>query len=224
MAFLRDKLKFLSSACSVWFENRFRTGEYKRNSHNSLNNLYLYLFIFILQWSTAFGQTAAHAKNPSYSAYEVKAAYLYNFSKFVEWPVNAFENSGSPFIIGILGNDPFDSSLELIVTNKMVNNRNIKVICSKKIKDLEKCHILFINLSEEYELAEIIEKIKNLPVLTVSETEGFAQLGGIINFVMKQNNVSFEINVNAARQAGLKINSRVLQLAKIITDKDKREQ
>ena len=161
----------------------------------------------------------ARGDQTAYGEYEVKAAFLYNFIKFVEWPDAAFPDAGTPISIGVLGKNPFGPELETIIKDKTVKDRKVVVKRSGKIEDLRGCHLLFINSSEQDRLPEIIEDLRGKSVLTVGETKGFAQQGGVINFIMIENKLRFEINVDAAQRAGLKISSKLLGLAKIIRDK-----
>lgn len=154
--------------------------------------------------------------------YQVKAAFLYNFAKFIEWPDAAFDDTTSPFIIGVLGEDPFGITLEQAVSGKTIRGR--KLVIRRFIRgQLVNAHILFISSSEEKNLGQILENMRGSNILTVGNMERFARGGGAINFVMKGNKVRFEINIAAAERVGLKINSRLLRLAKIVDGKDSAE-
>jgi hypothetical protein len=161
------------------------------------------------------------------SEYEVKAAFLYNFIKFVEWPPKAFPSQNSPLIIGILGDDPFFSSatkinyLDQTVNGKTINDRKIVVQRSNRLADLKNCHLLFISKSERNRVKDTLANLSGLNILLVSETDNFCQQGGAINFVMQAEKVRFEINVDAAEKAGLKISSKLLNVAKIIVSRAK---
>ena len=153
------------------------------------------------------------------SEYLIKAGFIYNFAKFVEWPATAFAQSDSPIVIGILGTDPFGNLIDRIVENKKIGARGIVVKRLKwgtDLKDLKECKILFVGASEKAHLDDLVQIVKSLPILTVGETPGFAERGGVIRFVLEDNRVRFEINVEAARQADLTISSRLLTLARII--------
>ena len=160
---------------------------------------------------------------PSPSEYQIKAAFLYNFAKFVEWPAKALLETRTSMTLCILGEDPFGADLEHILDGKTVNGRSIVVKRFSAIRGLEVCHILFISSSERHHLPEILEALGQASMLTVGETERFARLGGIINFTIEDNKVRFEINVDAAERAGLKISSRLLKLGKVIWDRNTRE-
>ncbi len=140
------------------------------------------------------------------SEYLIKAGFIYNFAKFVDWPATAFAQPDSPIVIGILGTDPFGNLIDRIVENKKIGARGFVVKRLKwgtDFKELKECKILFVSASD-------------LPILTVGETPGFAERGGVIRFVLEDNRVRFEINVEAAHQADLTISSRLLTLARII--------
>jgi hypothetical protein len=155
--------------------------------------------------------------------YEVKAAFLYNFIKFVEWPASAFEGKNSPIVIGVLGSDPFlDTSsatnyLEDAIAGKTIEDRRIVVLHLERASDLSSCQLLFVSPSEKNHLKEILQRLRGKHVLTVSETENFCEQGGIINFIRQPGKVRFEINPLMAEEGHLKINSRLLNVAKIIS-------
>ena len=155
--------------------------------------------------------------------YDIKAAFLYNFAKFVDWPANAFESPQSPLIIGVFGPDPFGPTLDRTIRNKTVQDRPLIVRRIQSPERLRECHILFLDASKLDSLQEIIKQIESAPVLTVSEVDGFCFNGGMINFVLEQNRVRFEINPNAATKARLKISSRLLRLARIVADQQRGE-
>ena len=147
--------------------------------------------------------------------YQVKAAFLFNFAKFVEWPTEAFSDPNAPLVITVFGEDPFNGSLEA-VKGKLVNNRKLTIRRVKDIQDIGKSNVLFVSPSAKKELARILEALQGQSVLTVGEDGVFTQCGGIINFVKEDNRVRFEVNVSAAERAGLKISSRLLALARIV--------
>ncbi|HKX29309.1 MAG TPA: YfiR family protein [Blastocatellia bacterium] len=150
------------------------------------------------------------------SEYQVKAAFLFNFAKFIEWPPETFTPGNAPLILGVLGDDPFGDIIDQTISGKTVNGRQLVVKRLKWGQNLKECQILFISASERKRLPQICEMLKGASVLTVSEVEKFAQQGGIINLVMEENKVRFDINTNVAEQARLKISSKLLALAKSI--------
>jgi hypothetical protein len=156
------------------------------------------------------------AKAQDASEYQVKAAFLYNFAKFVEWPGNAGANPDAPVVIGVLGRDPFGREIDRAVEGKTVNGRRLMIKRFSSLEAYEYCHILFISSSERNNLPQIIAAVRNSSVLTVSETDRFAHIGGIINFVTIENRIRFEINQAAAERAGLKISSKLLSLGRVV--------
>ncbi len=173
----------------------------------SVLKIFICLLLVSLNWKTA----AADAISP----YQVKAAFIYNFIKFVEWPTTTFNDSKSPYVVGVLGKDPFGLELDYAMKNKTVNGRPIVV---RRITDekMNQCHLLFISSSEKRRLKSIFEQLKDKPILTLGETEEFAQTGGMINFVIEENKVRFQINIEAAKRADLKIHSTLLNLARVV--------
>jgi len=161
----------------------------------------------------------AQAGDADSSEYLIKAGFIYNFAKFVEWPSATFSQPDSPIVIGVLGTDPFGSVLDRIVEDKKIGPRGFVVKrykWGKDLKDLKDCKILFVSASEKAHIDEILQSVKGQAILTVGETPGFAERGGVIRFTLEDNRVRFEVNVDAAHQAELNISSRLLTLAKII--------
>jgi hypothetical protein len=145
--------------------------------------------------------------------YEVKAAFLCKFANFTAWPPTAFPAANTPFCIGILGTDPFGDILEQGC--KTIDNRPVAIKRFKRVADVTPCHLLFISQSENQKLAKILPAVSATGVLTVGEAEEFCRLGGIINFMVEQKKVRFEISAESAREVGLTIHPQVLSLAKI---------
>ncbi len=160
----------------------------------------------------------AGAQSDPPTEYQIKAAFLYNFAKFVEWPADAFPDPHAPIVVGIVGEDPFGSVLDKIVLGKSVNGRELLIKRFKPGPDLRNCHILFISSSEKKHLAPILESLQGSSVLTVGETDRFVQSGGVVNFILEENKVRFEINSDAAGRARLKISSKLLALARIVAN------
>jgi hypothetical protein len=148
--------------------------------------------------------------------YEVKAAFLLHFAQFVEWPPDSFKDATSPFTYCTIGDDPFHGALEQIVQGKNVGNRPLIVQHLKPRDDFAGCHILFIASEDKRRLAEALASAAGHPVLTVGESEHFARDGGIIGFLLENNKVRFDVNVQSAARGKLKISSRLLLLAKTV--------
>jgi YfiR/HmsC-like len=158
-----------------------------------------------------------HAEDSSVSSeYLIKAGFIYNFARLVEWPQSSFPQPDSPIVIGIEGTDPFGNILERVLDGKKVNGHGFVIRRLKSLASAKECHILFISASETGRLDEVIRVTNASPVLTISEIPGFANHGGMINLVLEDNKVRFEVNVEAAREADLNISSRLLALAKIV--------
>ena len=155
---------------------------------------------------------ASYSENPQAQEYEIKAAFLFNFARLVEWPGDAFRVHDKSFEMCILGDDPFGSSLEPL-RDRTIGGRNVSITKITDISESSACHLLFIASSESIRLPEIISFVKKRPVLTVSDIKGFEKEGGIIAFFLMENRVRFRINIDAARQAKLKISSYLLEVA-----------
>ncbi len=147
--------------------------------------------------------------------YQVKAAILYNFARFVEWPAEAFDSPEAPISLCVLGANPYGQSLSL-VENKPVRGRRLSVRLCKSVKEVQNCHILFICASEKERLQKILSSLDGQPILTVSDIKDFARQGGGINLIKSDNKIRFEINLDAAQQPGLKISSQLLKLAEVM--------
>jgi len=192
----------------------------------------VYVFI-VLALALLVMPIAAQAQNNSAQSheYQIKAAFLYNFIKFVDWPEEKMADGNEPITIGILGKDPFGNAFEPLKAKKIKGRKVVvkrfkgfeelkkssgkdKSELGRKIEALRKCHLLFVCPSEKENLTEIINSVKKHSVLTVGEMQDFLEAGGIINFVIEEKKVRFEINVAAAEQAKLEIRSKLLRLAK----------
>jgi hypothetical protein len=149
--------------------------------------------------------------------YRVKAAFLYNFTKFVEWQPDRFAGVDSPIVIGVLGNQPFGDELEKVVRERRVNGRSIKIVLLRSIDDAEAVHVLFVPSSEERRFHAARRDFPG--VLTVGESERFADEFGVINFTVASDKVRFEINADAADRAGLKISAQLQKLATTVRKK-----
>jgi hypothetical protein len=155
------------------------------------------------------GRTALAAP----TAQQVEAVFLFYFSQFVDWPPGTFADQSSPIVIGVLGDDPFDGSLDQAVAGERVNGRPVVVRRLKSLADTAGCHILYISSSESAQLTQIMSALKGRKVLTVSDLGGFVQSGGMIRFVLIDQHVRLVINPQAAQAAGLKLSSKLLRAA-----------
>jgi len=150
--------------------------------------------------------------------YELKAAFIYKFSIFVDWPVEAFADSTDPLVVGVLCDDSVEKTIVNTIDDKSVKGRPLKVISLQSNADYSQCHLLFISTTYKNRFEGILKKVQGKSILTVGEMEAFAHKGGIINFIKKDRNIHFEINIDAADRAGIKISSKLLRLAVIVRD------
>jgi hypothetical protein len=185
-------------------------------------------YVFAVLLLTLFLGSQAKADSASPREYQVKAAFLYNFIMFVDWPQGKIANNDEPVVIGIIGDDPFDNAFDPI-KNKQAESRKIVIKrfegleelkksgqaqLDKKIETIKGCHLLFICRSEKNVVNEIMNLLKDSNVLAIGDMEGFLESdGGIINFTLQDEKVRFEVDLGAARQANLKIRSQLLKLA-----------
>jgi hypothetical protein len=171
---------------------------------------------------------------PAGNEYELKAAFLYHFALFVQYPSPAADPK-DPFAIGVLGKDPFGASLDRVAAIKTVDGRPITIRRFRSVEDYKQCSILFIAIesaadegetndkkdSPEDRLAALLDKVKDAPVLIVGDSPGLGKRGAIINFYIQENKIRFEINKGAAKKHGLQLSSKLLKLGKIVSeDKD----
>ena len=144
--------------------------------------------------------------------YEIKAVYIYNFAKYVEWPAKAFAHGTDPIILGILGDNPFGSHLDKIA-GKLVHGRPLVIRQIKDVQNINPCHLLFISSSEAKKLGHILPALARQPILTIADMEHFIADGGMINLLVQHNKVRFIINPAKAKEQGLTISSLLLKLA-----------
>jgi hypothetical protein len=168
----------------------------------------------ILAALALLGAPAAQAETPTTKEFEVKAAFLFNFTQFVEWPASAFPTADAPIRIGILGDDPFGAALDETVHGESVQNRRLMVVRAIRMEDLQDCQLVYISRSEKARLADILAATAGKAMLTVSDLDGFSAQGGVIRFYLVGKKVRFEINPEAAQQHGLRVNAQLLSLGK----------
>lgn len=153
---------------------------------------------------------------PTPTEHEIKAGFIYNFAKFIEFPSGAFAKTDAPMIVGFLGDDQFGDTFGKLAKGKTVRGRQLEVRRCQKPRECDGCHILFIGSSEIGNLPSILDKLRDSSVVTIGDSAGFARRGGIIGFVVENNKLGFEINVGAAKRNGLSISSHLLNLAKAV--------
>lgn len=194
-----------------------------------------------------FTSPADAQQTPTYE-YRVKAAFMFNFIKFIDgWKFQkeASEdngndaNSNKPIVIGIIGEDPFKDAFEPL-KDRLVKNRKVTIkylkgfsVLKKQdqqitihpdIEEIRKCDLIFICSSEEQYIDNILGPIRNESILTVADTQGFLEKGCIINFIIEKHKVYFEFNATSAKRANLTIRSKLLRLAKRVIEKDAGEE
>lgn len=169
--------------------------------------------VMISMWVTVHPLTAQ--LQPA-SEYQVKAVFLYNFSRFVDWPQSAFENSYSPFIIGIIGEDPFGPFMEEAVKGERIGAHIVKVMHFQAASEAQNCHILYMNTTDQHLINQIMYTVSGSSVLTVSDIPDFTKWGGMIRFFTGNNRIRLEINNTSAKNVGLKISSKLLRVADVL--------
>ena len=162
----------------------------------------------------ALGAGTGYAQSPTPLEYKVKGAFLLNFAKFVKWPAGAFASADSPIVIGIAGPDPFGPVLDQLVSGETIGGRPILVTRLQPRDDPARCQLLFV--ARQADAAGLLQRVDGAPVLTVGETDDFADDGGIIRLLIENNKVRFEVNRAAAQRARLAISSQLLKLARKI--------
>ena len=211
MALLTDR------ACAGAPSARNRAAGWSVQPVRRLREAYLCALVLLgLSHGVSHAQGVAVAGE--YTEYQIKAAFLFNFAKFVDWPADAFADTTTPITIGIFGENPFGGTLEQIIGGQLVKGRSLVLVQYRRVRDIEGCHILFISAAEERTIPEVLDRVRNSSILTVSEVTDFARDGGIVNFVLHENRVRFEVNVDAAERARLMISSKLLKLADIVRE------
>jgi hypothetical protein len=166
-----------------------------------------------LSFSSLVGNLHSQTQN-NLLEYQVKAAFLLNFIKFVEWPATAFPSPDTPITICVVGVDPFGPILDRMVEGESVNSRAVRTRRSVPEANPQGCHVAFVSRYERRGMAQIASHLGSSSVLTVSELPGFTALGGMIEFVMEEEKIGFYINAAMAEAAGLKLSSRLLRAAR----------
>lgn len=199
----------------------------------------IYIFIVLAAGLLAGSVSASpDTKSSASREYKIKAAFLYNFLKTVDWPKDALADSNEPIVIGLIGKDQFGSAFD---PAKEKNVKGKKIIIKRfkgfgqrsddkdetksqaEVEALRKCHLLFVCSSEKAGFKEIIQAVRDHSVLTVGELDGFLEAGGIINFIPKAQKGEFEINVPASKHARLSISSKLIRIAKRVIKEEPSE-
>jgi hypothetical protein len=157
-----------------------------------------------------------HAQHSKPTDFQVKAAYLYNFGRFIEWPANVTPAKAGSFNICVLGEDPFGPALDVTLDAETIGNQRVVARRISSPHESGDCRILFISSTEANRLNKIIESVDKTGVLTVSDAPQFSQHGGMIQFVQEGNRIRFEVNLSATQRAGLTLSSELLKVATAI--------
>ena len=160
-----------------------------------------------------------HSESNAAPEYKVKAAFLFHFAQFAEWPEGTFKGATSPLTFCTLGEDPFRGMLDETVKGKTIQNHPLQVLHPREIEDARACQVLFLGAEEKRRMSLVLAALKNSPTLTVGESENFAKEGGTIGLCIENNKMGFEINLEAAGRAHLIISARLLALAKTVIGK-----
>lgn len=163
-------------------------------------------------WLTLPGRLRAQEGSPD--EYRVKLAFLYNFTKFVDWPERAFAGAQAPLVICVVGTDPFGRELEDDLSARTSGSHPVAVARRTFSGDFSSCHVVFVRAEERKHLATVISHLKDRDVLSVGEMPGFLESGGQVNFIFEEKSLRFEISLAATRQTQLKFSSKLLALAR----------
>ena len=154
-------------------------------------------------------QTAAPAE------YQIKAVFLFNFARFVDWPAKAFPDADSPFVMGVLGDDPFGSYLDETVRGEKVNGHPLTVQRYRRVSEVKACQVLFVSRSEADHVDQILASLRGRSTLTVGDTDDFAAHGGMIRLATEKNKVRMHISLDPVKAANLAISSKLLRVAEV---------
>jgi YfiR/HmsC-like len=172
----------------------------------------LVLLLLLAQAARSFA-----ADPQTLTEYQIKAGFFFNFTRFVDWPESAFVTASSPILMCVLGETPLTDLVNDVALGKVVNGRAVSIRRVKASDDLRLCNLLFISAEEERHTAEILGSVKKTSTLTVGETPGFAQAGGMINFSIQENKVKLELNLEATTRVGLKVNSKLIAVSRLVS-------
>jgi len=172
-------------------------------------------FLAFTVWPAA---PSARAQAEPPTEYQLKAAFLFNFAKFTDWPGEGFASAESPFLVCVLGKDPFGRMLDDTLQGKLIAQRPVVIERLRDVAAGRRCQVVFVSRSESSRLAAIFQALRRSSTLLVGETDGFARAGGAIELTLEEDRVGFIINPDAAGRAGLRFSSKLLALARIVHD------
>ncbi|HTA95980.1 MAG TPA: YfiR family protein [Verrucomicrobiae bacterium] len=168
-------------------------------------------------WLLLLGLGLNEARSQTVSReYPLKAVFLLNFAQFTDWPTNAFDAPDSPFVIGVLGDDPFGDVLDEAVKDEQVAGRKFVVERYARVEDVKNCHILFISQPETRRLDKILDDLKGKPILTVSDIENSDYRGVCVRFITENNKIRLRINTDSLKAANLVMSSKLLRVAEVV--------
>jgi hypothetical protein len=177
----------------------------------------LSVLLAVLMAAAPAAPQAREERAPAPTEYQVKAAFLYSFARYVQWPSDAFAGPSDPFVVGVLGEDPFGRILDDTLAGKSVLDRPIRVRRYGTAEEAAGAHIVFVGEGDEGERVRILRTLRGRAVLSAGEGQGFAKSGGIVGFTTQDHRIRFEINLARADEARLKISSQLLKLATIVS-------
>jgi hypothetical protein len=185
----------------------------------------LYILIVLILLAAVLVPPAMAGSAAQDREQKIKAAFLYNFINFVDWPEDKMTDNDEPIIIGVIGNKDFVNAFDPI-KDKQIRGKKIVIKYFKDLKDLKKCHVVLLCIcgsTSPDNSKKIMDAVKNFPVLTVGEQADFLENGGNINFLTVDHKIRFEINLDSAKRNNLKIRSKLLKLAKRVINEEKPE-
>lgn len=152
------------------------------------------------------------------AGYPLKLAFLYRIAQFTDWPPDAFRDANAPVVMCVAGEDPFNPDLENELRHRTINSHPVEITRVKIGGNFKECHVVFIPAAAGKQTQSIVRSLKSSGILTVGESKGFVECGGIVNFIIQKNKLTFEINLNAAQEGPLRLSSKILALAMIVRD------
>lgn len=170
--------------------------------------------LLLAAWFFAGGLTLAHGQVSR--EYDLKAVFLYNLASFVDWPPSAFPSPEAPFVIAVVGEDPFGRVLDEVVANEQVGRHPLVVRRVRRHEEVGGCHVLFIGKSEAWRVRDVLRRVQGAPVLTVGDLPGFVEAGGMVGFATQANHLRLYVNRQAINAAALGISSKLLEVAQVV--------
>jgi len=174
-----------------------------------------YLRVAVILSLLCLGSTFHAADLPAVEEYQVKSVFLFNFAKFTQWPDSVFSDSQAPLYICIMGEDPFKQAIDITIENEIIRGHTVLIERLDKVENSKSCQILFISSSEKSNLANILNYLQEMPILTVSDIDSFVEQGGMIQFFKHGKKIRLLINPDIAKAAGLLVSANLLRIAKV---------